>query len=172
MVNLSQRIRPLLSFLILAALLGGSLSPAYASGGGGGHGGKSKEDAKKDAKAKKRDSVTITGGMTADDPIFLHLAPITLPVINDYGAQQIVTMLVDLHMNDLANAQKMQKEMPRIKDAVMQALYGGLADGTMRNANALDVPRIKTGIHETINRVFGGDHVREVLIQAVSQRKL
>jgi flagellar basal body-associated protein FliL len=119
-----MNLQPLRAILLVVMVLSYSslhIPPAFASGGGHG-GGASKEEAKKDAKAKKKEAVTITGGLTSDDPIFLHMAPITLPVINDYGAQQIVTMLVDLHMNDLENAQKMQKEMPRIKDAIMQAL--------------------------------------------------
>ncbi len=148
-------------------------APALASGGGG-HGGEGSHAAKgkEDSKSKKKEAVSITGGQGPDDPIFLHLAPLTLPIINDYGAQQLVTMLIDLQMKALEPAQKMQKEMPRLKDAVLQALYGGLADGSMCNAQALDIPKIKTAIHDTINRVFGGDYVQEVLIQGVAQRKL
>lgn len=147
-------------------------SMASASEGASNSHGKTKEDAKNEAKAKKKEAVSITGGMSDEDPIFLHLAPLTLPIINDYGAQQLVTMLIDLQMPDMESAEKLQSEMPRLKDAVLQALYGGLADGSMRNANALDIVKIKKLIHDTLNRIFGDGKVSEVLIQAVAQRRL
>lgn len=158
--------------LLLVCVVARPFSPALASGGGGGHAAKGKDEAKGEAKSKKKEAVSITGGQGPDDPIFLHLAPLTLPVINDYGAQQLVTLLIDLQIKELESAQKMQKEMPRLKDAVLQALYGGLADGSMRNAHALDIPKVKASIHSTVNRVFGGEYVQEVLILGVAQRKL
>lgn len=166
--------RLLKSLFILSAVLSFLVAgPAcvYASGGGSSHG-KTKDESKNEAKSKKKESVTITGGLNKDDPIFLHLAPLTLPVINDHGAQQLVTMLIDLQLRDIEAARKMQIEMPRVKDAVLQALYGGLSDGSMRNANALNIVQIKQSVHETVDRVFGSGHVIEVLIQAVAQRKL
>lgn len=162
-----------LLFLLMLLLVSGA---AYASGGGGGGGDEAAEKAKKAEKTaaqknKKRDTATITGGQGTEEPVYLHLAPIVLPVINDYGAQQIVTMLVDLHMKDYETASGMQKQMPKLKDALFQALYGGLADGKMRNADALDIQVVKDSIKTTLNRVYGADSVIDVYIQAVSQRK-
>ena len=165
-------IRCLLGALLCSCLLG---APAYASGGGGGgHGGgdKAKAEAKDDQKAKKKEAVSITGGQTADDPVYLHLAPITLPIINDYGAQQIVNMLVDLNTKDKQTAEDMQKQMPKLKDAMLQALYGSLSDGSIRNAQALDIVKIKANIMETLNRVYEPGAVKDVLVQAVAQRRL
>lgn len=160
-----------LIFVAVAALTAAVPQQACANSGAPAHG-KPKEEAKGEAKSKKKDATTITGGTSKDDPIFLHMAPVTLPIINDFGAQQLVTMLIDLQIDALENAEKMQKEMPRLKDAILQALYGGLADGSMRNANALDIVKIKSNVQTTLNRIFGGDHVSDVLIQGVSQRKL
>ena len=164
-----------LCFVALIAFMMGS-PVAWASGGGGGHGGSGGGEAKKEKadenKKKRREASTITGGETPTDPVYLHLAPITFPVIDDHGAQQIVTLLVDLQTPDRAKAEAMQSSMPKLKDALLQALYGGMADGTMRNAYMLDVAKIKGAVLETINRVFGAGHVSDALIQAVSQRKL
>ncbi|MDD2326383.1 MAG: hypothetical protein PHW63_10395 [Alphaproteobacteria bacterium] len=161
--------------LIVTTLIAGAPC-AWASGGGGGHGGSGGGEAKKEKadenKKKRREASTITGGESETDPIYLHLAPITFPVIDDNGAQQIVTMLVDLQTPDRAKAEAMQNSMPKLKDALLQALYGGMADGSMRNAYMLDVAKVKASVIETINRVFGADHVKDAFVQAVSQRKL
>ncbi|MDD3182138.1 MAG: hypothetical protein PHD48_04960 [Alphaproteobacteria bacterium] len=159
-----------LSALLVIVLVSGGASVCFANSGGS-HG-KTKEEAKNEAKSKKKEAVSITGGQSDGDLIFLHLAALTLPIINDYGAQQLVTMLIDLQMSDLEAAENLRSQMPRLKDAVLQALYGGLADGSMRNAQALDLMKIKKSIQETLNRIFGDGKVQDVLIQAVSQRKL
>jgi len=142
---------------------------AYASEGGG-H--EAKKEAQSEAKSKKKEAASITGGQYEGDPVYLHLAPLILPVINDYGAQQIVTMLVDLHIKNREKAEEMQKQMPKIKDAMLQGLYGSLSDGSVRNGNALDIIKIKDNLQTTLNRVFEEGAVEEVLIQAVSQKKL
>jgi len=164
--------RSFLLCVLLCALCCAPLS-VVASEHGGGHGGEaSKADAKAEQKSKKKDTATITGGQGADDPVYLHMAPITLPIINDYGAQQIVTMLVDLQIKDFQTAESMQKQMPKLKDALLQSLYGALADGSVRNANALDIVKIKANIMETLTVAFEDGAVKEVYVQAVSQRKL
>ncbi len=159
--------------LLLAALVTLTLSApeaVWASGGGGG--GAKKES--QDKKARRKDVATITGGAdaTSNEPVFLHLTPVTFPIINDYGAQQIISMLIDLQMKDLESARELQRNMPRLKDALMVALYGGLADGKMRNAEALDIPAIKNNIQKTLDQTFGAGLVQNVYIQGVSQRKL
>lgn len=131
------------------------------------------KDKKADTKSRKEESSTITGGLSGGkEPIYLHMAPITFPIIDDNGAQQIVTILVDIQAQKYDMALKMQEQMPKLKDAILQALYGGMSDSTMRNAHMLDIPKIKVSIIDTINRMFGVGYAQDALIQAVSQRKL
>lgn len=132
-------------------------------------GGKSEEG---DKKKKKGDDESITGGRFAGDPIYVHVQPISLPIISNRGAEQIVTMLIDLHVKDFDTATNMHENMPKMKDALLQALYGGFADGSLREKNMLDLPKIKESVKITVGRVFGEDAVQDVLIQAVAQRRL
>jgi len=157
--------------IALILLFAGTPCFVHASEGGGGHGG-SKEEKKDESKSKKKEAATITGGETPEDPVYLHLAPVTFPIIDDDGAQQIVTLLVDIHASDRPKAEEMQKNMPRMKDAILQALYGGMSDGSMRNAQMLDMAKVKASILKTVKRVFGDDFAQDALIQAVAQRKL
>lgn len=154
---------------VLFAFLAGSSSFAYASDhGGGGHGGESKP-----AEKKGEDSGEgVTGGKFEGDPAYVRLQPVIFPIISDRGAEQIVTLLIQLQSKDFDTATKMHEKMPKLKDAILQALYGGLSDGKMRNAYMLDLEKIKANIKSTVNRVFGEGSVVDVLIQAVAQRKL
>lgn len=129
---------------------------------------------KKAALQSKEDVSTITGGAYAGgkDPVYINLPPLMIPIINDYGAQQIVAMLIDLHIDTLENAEIIRSKDPVLKDALVVAMYEGLSNGTMRNANALDIIEIKNQIKKTVNEMFEGEPVLAVLIQAVAQRKL
>lgn len=156
-----------LRFFLVAVFLIALPSFAYASSGGG--------DAPKPKAAQSKDDVsTIKGGAYAggEDPIYLNLPPLMIPIINDYGAQQIVAILIDLHIDTLENAEMLRAKDPVLKDALIVAMYEGLSDGTMRNANSLDIPLIKNQIKVTVNEMFEGNPVVSVLIQGVSQRKL
>ena len=59
-----------------------------------------------------------------------------------------------------------------LRDALMQALYGGLGAGTLRRGRVVDVSKIKQKISGALANLMGEDIVEEVLIQGISQRKL
>jgi flagellar basal body-associated protein FliL len=160
-------------FLTTASLVP---APAWASAGGG-----EKKEAKKEGgdeegggakDKKKKGQETVTGGTFEGEPVYVHLRPVIFPIISDSGAEQIVVLLVDLQIKDVDMATKMSQSMPRLRDTIIRGLYGGLSDGSMRNANALDIDKIKANIVNACNKVFGEGTVLDALIQAVSQRKL
>jgi flagellar FliL protein len=130
-----------------------------------------KKDEKKDAKKDKGDS-DITGGKFDGDPIYVHLQPLLLPVISDQGAEQIVTILIDVQVKDMRIADDMHSNMPRVKSAVFEALYGGLGDGSLRVGSSINLPKVKTQIATTLGKTMGADKINDVLIQAIAQRLL
>ncbi len=155
-------------FLALFLLAG----PVLASGGGGGHGG---GEAKKEGGGKPAEESSeegVTGGRFAGDPVYVHMQPIILPLITADGAQQLITLVVDLQIKDFETGTLMHHNMPRLRDTLLQALYGGLADGSLRKKAALDIEKMKETIMNETNRVFGAGSVLGVLIQGVAQRKL
>ena len=120
---------------------------------------------------KKPDDVS--GGRFEGDPVYVHLAPILLPVISDEGAEQIVTLVIDVEVKDFNVADAMHTKMPKVRDSLMTALYGGLGHGTLRNGKLVDVTKIKAKVTAALNQVMGThDDVREVLVQGVAQRML
>src|ERR1700729_1579363 len=62
----------------------------------------SKEESKgeggKDADAKKKGSDDVSGGRFVGDPIYIHVAPLVLPVINENGVEQLVTILFSIQV--------------------------------------------------------------------------
>ncbi|MDD3287873.1 MAG: hypothetical protein PHX43_02545 [Alphaproteobacteria bacterium] len=157
-----------LSGLVFFAYL--TLSPIEVMAAHGG-GEKAEGGGKAEGDKKKKDE-GISGGRFAGDPMYVHIPPFILPVVTDKGAEQIVTLMVDLKVKDGWSAEKIHDNMPRIKDAMMQALYGGLGDGALRNGVLVDVSRIREKIFEAVTGVMGPGLIEEVLIQAIAQRRL
>ena len=122
--------------------------------------------------SKKKGSADISGGRFAGDPVYVHIAPMVLPVITDEGVEQLVTVIVDVEVKDFDVADNMHTNMPRVQDALMRALYGGLGQGSLRNGNMVDVNKIKAKATAALNEVLGAESIREVLIQGIGQRML
>jgi len=165
-------------FLGLALLCAGPvLARAEEHGGGEASKSETKSEAEGEGKNKgkdkaKKDKKAITGGKLAGDPIYVHLQPMILPVITKNGAEQLVTIIIDLQVKNLDVADKLHANMPRVNDAVLQGLYGGLGEGSLRDGHLVSVMRIKDKIAKSIDKVIGPDLVTDVLIQAISQRML
>ena len=137
----------------------------------GGEGGKA-EGGKSDSKGKKKEGDEVMGGRFAGDPVYVHIAPIVLPVINENGVEQLVTILLDVQVKDMDAATALHSNMPRVRDALMRNLYGGLGQGALRNGKLVSVGKVKTKAIAAICDILGKENVRDVLVQGVSQRML
>jgi len=122
--------------------------------------------------AKKPVVEDVTGGEFEGDPVYIHMRPLVLPMITKKGAEQLVTLIVDLQTKDYETAMGMHTTMPRLKDSIIRVLYKGISDGSLRNGGSLDLDQIKQEIKAAVNHTYTEDSVVTVLIQAVSQRKL
>lgn len=119
---------------------------------------------------KKPDDVT--GGRFTGDPIYVHIAPLVLPIIGGDGVEQLVTLSFDVQVKDFDTADDMHTNMPRVMDALMRALYGGLDKGTLRNGKLANVTKIRDKATAAVSEVVGKNKIIDVLVQGVSQRML
>jgi flagellar FliL protein len=171
-------------FVILALLVAGAWAlPVMAAEGDSATAptadAKPSKDAAKDKKetsdeesgGKKKGPEDVSGGRFAGDPVYVHIAPMVLPVISDQGVEQLITILIDVEVKDFDVADNMHANMPRVMDALMRSLYGGLGQGSLRNGKLVDVAKVKARATAALNEVIG-DGIREVLIQGVAQRML
>jgi len=142
-----------------------------------------KEEPKKDSKkeeggeggegeGKKKAPADISGGRFAGDPVYVHLDPMILPVITDTGAEQIVVLQITIQVKDFDAADIIHTNMPKVKDSLMRALYGGLGNGDLRQGQLVDVTRVKSKAIKALGVAVGADNIRDVLIEAVAQRRL
>ncbi len=123
-------------------------------------------------KKKQQDAPDVMGGRFAGDPIYVHVPPLVLPAINENGVEQLVTIILDIQVKDFGTADELHTNMPRVMDALMRALYGGLGQGSLRNGKLVDVFKVKSKATAAVGEIIGAAHVNDVLIQSVSQRML
>ena len=142
-----------------AAKSGDKDKEAPKHGGGEGEGGEKKQPA------------DVAGGRFAGDPIYVHLAPMVMPIITDDGLEQLVTFSIDLEVKDFNAADTIHSNMPKVMDALMRGLYGGLGQGSLRNGKMVDVNKIKKKALAALTEAIP-DTVKDVLVQGVSQRML
>lgn len=107
-----------------------------------------------------------------DGSVYIHLQPMILPIVGDDGAEQIVTLLIDLQVKDYSVSEKIRQKMPRVQDTILRSLYGGLGDGSLRQGDQVDIVKIKGKIRAAIDASMGEKVIDDVLIQAVGQRTL
>lgn len=108
----------------------------------------------------------------SDEFTYLHLQPMIVPVVGKNGAEQLVTLMIDLQVKDISTSDEIRSKMPRVQDAILQALYGGFADGSLREGDRVEIVSIKARIASTLDKVLGEHLVDDVLIQGVAQRML
>jgi flagellar basal body-associated protein FliL len=130
------------------------------------------EGGEEGGKKKKKGDEDVSGGRFAGDPVYVHITPLVLPVISAQGVEQLVTVIIDVEVKDFDTADNMHTNMPRVKDALMRALYGGLGQGSLRNGKLVDVNKVKVRATAALNEVIGEGGIREVLIQGIAQRML
>ena len=143
--------------LLLTALSVPLAAPAHAEEEGG---------------AKKKQDADVSGGRFAGDPVYVHLAPMILPIITNDGVEQLVTLQFDVQVTDFDVADNLHTNMPRVMDSLVRHLYGGLGRGTLRNGKLVDVTRVKSNATAALDEILGAEGVKDVLVQGVAQRML
>jgi len=104
---------------------------------------------------------------------YFEMHPLVLPLLNERGLAQQVSLVISLEMNDGHLATELSLYEPRLADAYIQDLYGVLGAGYgMINGNILDVRVLKQRLTAITQEVLGPELVNDVLLQVVQQRPL
>lgn len=156
--------------VVALLVLGGGAAGAYfyfdksaeASAGSVDEAKKAEHDAKVDA-AKE-------GAETAAVEEFVPLDVIVLPIIDESGVTQTVTLMVSIAAKDAAAAEEVKRLSPRLKDAFIQDMYGVLSRKNVMDNGVLKVSVIKDKLNRASHRVMGEGKVNDVLLQVVQQR--
>jgi flagellar basal body-associated protein FliL len=112
-----------------------------------------------------------SGGL-GGSKVYVTIGPIILPIINDDGPQQIVTMIVSLQVKDTNDSDLVREQLPRLIDGFMRALYGKLDANTMHHGTVVDIDFVKRKVTRAATEIMGKGIVEDVLILGVSQRQV
>jgi len=102
--------------------------------------------------------------------IFVELDVLTLPIIDDSGVTQTVSMVVAIEVVDDKAAATVTAQAPRLRDAYIQKMYGILYANNALKGGVIQVSAIKEQLNEISHKVLGKDIVEDVLLQVVQQR--
>ena len=105
---------------------------------------------------------------------YYELSPLMLPVVNDDGIVQQVSIVVSLELGEDKTRDDIRPYQPRLADAFIQDLYGvlGTGFGMVRGTDIIDVRLIKKRLSTITQHVVGPEMVNDVLLQVVSQRPM
>lgn len=104
---------------------------------------------------------------------YVELDPLLLPIIDDTGITQQVSLIVKLEVENAEKAAELDAIMPKIVDAFVADLYGTLSNQNAMLANGiLRLDKIKTRLKTTADKVAGDAMISDVLLQVVQQHKV
>lgn len=104
---------------------------------------------------------------------FVELDPLILPIVDNDGVNQVVSLVVSLEVEDASAADRVKKLTPRLTDAYIQELYGVLNKHAALKGGVVQVGMIKKRLNEISDKVMGDkDTIHDVLLQVVQQRPI
>jgi flagellar FliL protein len=103
---------------------------------------------------------------------FVELDPLILPIVDQNGISQTVSLVIILEVPDAEAKHKVEAIAPRLKDAFIQDMYGALNRHAALKGGVLQVGTLKSRLNKVSDEVAGEDTVHDVLLQVVQQRPI
>lgn len=103
---------------------------------------------------------------------YVEMDPLVLPIVDANGISQMVSLVIVLQVHDDQQKAVVSAQMPRIKDAYIQDMYGVLNQHVAVKDGVIQVSIIKEKLTTATDRVLGEGVVSDVLLQVVQQRPI
>ncbi|HBR68181.1 MAG TPA: flagellar basal body-associated FliL family protein [Rhodospirillaceae bacterium] len=103
---------------------------------------------------------------------FVELEPLILPIVDNEGVNQVVSLVVSLEVGSAEDAAQVEHMAPKLKDAYIQDMYGVLNRHAALKGGVVQVADIKKRLNKISNDIMGEDVVHDVLLQVVQQRPI
>ena len=98
-----------------------------------------------------------------DDPIYLRMDGMTVPVLKGNRIRHYLFLNMMLEMNSEDDREKAARLKPRLHDAFLREFYSrSVIDSHV--SGAIDFPKMKRRLIKQANKVLGNDGVRNILI--------
>ncbi len=129
------------------------------------HGG-AKDTAKHSKEAKKE------GGHGSSVSEYVELDPLILPIIDNDGVGQVVSIVVAIEVDGASSKDKVRSMSPKLKDAYIQDMYGMLNRHAALKGGVVQVAIIKKRLNKITQEILGEGVAGDVLLQVVEQRPI
>ena len=93
-------------------------------------------------------------------------------MIGEKGPEQLISLVITLEVADGKAATIIKQRLPRLNDAYLQTLYGALDQKLVNKGQLVDIGLVKQRLRAPTERILGPDVAKDILVQAVAQRKL
>lgn len=103
---------------------------------------------------------------------YIKLDPLLLPIIDDDGVQQIVSMVVAIEVQSAWHGDKVRAMRPKLTDAYISDMYGILNKHAALKGGIIQVRMIKDRLNDITDEIVGDKIDTEVLLQVVQQRPI
>lgn len=158
------------AIVLLGAGAGGAYffldKPAVAAGG------PADEAKKAEHEAKEAEAKEAQAAAELIKPQYVRLDALNLPIIDESGVTQIVSLVVSIEVPAVENVKQVEDLRPRLKDAFIQDMYGALNRKNAMQNGVVQVDTIKERLNRVSARVLGKEMVKDVLLEVVQQRSL
>lgn len=101
---------------------------------------------------------------------FVELDPLILPILDENGVSQVISMIVALEVGDASSAEKVKKYSPRLKNAFIKDMYGVLNRYAALKGGIIKASSVKKRLENISDNVLGDDIIQGVMLQVVQQR--
>ena len=107
----------------------------------------------------------------SEESEYVKLDPLILPVIDEDGVYQVLSLVVFIEVDGITDADKVKAKKPKLKDAYIQDMYGALNESAAIRDGIIQVKIIKKRLNNITHDIMG-DVNTEVLLQVVQQRPI
>lgn len=111
-------------------------------------------------------------GENAYTNVYVELDPLILPIIDEYGVNQTVSLVVSLEVESESDAAYIRRMAPRLNDALLTDMYGILNHHALVKDGVIRVKVLKKRMKHVSSKVLGNDMVTDVLMQVLTQRPI
>lgn len=110
------------------------------------------------------------GGTYISKLSYVQMQPIILPIIDNAGLSQTVSLVVAIEVDDPTKADKVKEVLPKLTDAYLSDMYGSLSKKAAMDGGVVRVSLLKERLVKVTNKVLGAGIANDVLLQVLQQR--
>lgn len=102
--------------------------------------------------------------------LFVKMAPLILPVIDNHGITKTVSLVVAVEVDSQEKADQVTKFSPRLTDAYLSDLYGVFSHKAPEGG-VIPITYVKKRLNAMSGKILGEEVVSDVLVQVLQSRR-